>query len=84
MGAGDAGGVDSQHHAEAPAPRDGLVGAFSAVAQDDLCDNAVAEEDEDEDAEEFRKGLTQRAAGAAPQEVRFRLYGFFLRYLVVD
>jgi len=84
MGARDAGGIDSQHHAEAPAPRDGLVGAFGAFAQDDLGDNAVAEEDEDEDAEEFRKGLPQCAADAAPQEVRFRLHGFFLGYLVVD
>jgi len=44
-----------------------LVTTFCAVAEDYLSDDAVSEEDEDEDAEEFGEGIAEVVSDATPE-----------------
>lgn len=51
-----------------PSPVDRLIVAVAEVAQEDLCNDAVTEQDEDEGAHEFREGLPQRVTDLGPHE----------------
>ena len=56
-----AGGVDAEHHGQAPADVDGQVRPVGLLAEHRLGDDADAEGDEDEGAEELRRGFPRCA-----------------------
>jgi hypothetical protein len=61
-----AGGVNTKHDTDSPAPRDGLVISLLASTKNDLGDDTVTEEDQDHGTEELREGILHRLADAHP------------------